>query len=73
MVDEKGIDLEPNTLTQVGIQETEIVRADQPYGWDKCTLEWEDENYPETTVYAPNLTYSIAVRNSYPCHISRLL
>ena len=62
LVDEKGIDLKPNTLTQVGIQETEIVRADQPYGWDNCTLDWEDENYPETTKYEPKLLYSIAVR-----------
>ena len=66
LVDEKGIDLEPNTLTQVGIQETEIVRADHPYGWDNCTLDWEDENYPKTAVYAPTLIYSIAVRSGSP-------
>ena len=44
--DEKGMDLSPNTLTQVAIQETNVTRQPFPYT-SKCFGDWNDTYYAD--------------------------
>ena len=59
LVDEFGLDILPNTLTNIGIQEIRITRQPSPYV-SNCTKDWSLSNY---TAHVPeNWNYSIAVR-----------
>ena len=55
------MDLQPNTLTQVAIGETQIGRLEYPYQ-SKCFDTWDDSEYPEVNENRPNMPYSSAVR-----------
>ena len=60
LVAEKGIDLQPNTLTQVAIQEHSITRLPSPYR-SKCYNSWNQSDYSQIQNTRPFLTYSITV------------
>ena len=57
------MDLQPNTLTQVAIEETQISRLPAPYE-SKCFNSWDDSGYPEVDEdgHRLNMPYSSAVR-----------
>ena len=57
------MDLQPNTLTQVAIEETQIKRLEHPYE-SNCFENWDDSGYPEVDDknHRPNMPYSSAVR-----------
>ena len=61
LVDEKGVDLQPNTLTQVAIQENQSKRLQAPYN-SNCYKTWDESGYPEVFDYRPQMPYSMAVR-----------
>ena len=60
LVDERGVDLQPNTLTQIAIQENKINRLPRPY-LSKCYSTWDQSDYPEITDQQPYLDYTVAV------------
>ena len=60
LVSDRGINLQPNTLTQVGFQENNVARLQKPYK-SKCFGSWNESGYPEVQAYVPYMTYSIAV------------
>ena len=57
------MDLQPNTLTQVAMEETQISRLEYPYV-SNCFENWDDSGYPEVDDegHRPNMPYSSAVR-----------
>ena len=59
-LDEKGSDLEPNTLTQVAFQKSTVTRLPAPYKAN-CYDSWEVAGYPEIKKHLPVLPYSISV------------
>ena len=63
LIAEKGIDLQPNTLTQVAIQEHNITRLPSPYRSD-CYDSWNQSDHSHVQNFHPQLTYSITVNRS---------
>ena len=63
LVDERGVDLQPNTLTQIAIQENKINRLSSPY-LSKCYSTWDQSDYPEITDQQPYLDYTVAVSDA---------
>ena len=61
VVDNVGIDLEPNTLARVALQQTNISRQPAPYA-SRCSSVWEG-TYSQVAKNNPNLPYSIVVRS----------
>ena len=61
LVSDRGINLQPNTLTQVGFQENNVARLPKPYK-SNCFASWNESGYPEVQKFRPHMTYSIAVR-----------
>ena len=60
LVAEKAVDLQPNTLTQVAIQEQSITRLPRPYR-SKCFDSWTQSDHPGIPELLPYLSYSITV------------
>ena len=63
-LDEKGSDLEPNTLTQVAFQKSTVTRLPAPYKAN-CYDGWEVAGYPEIKKHIPALPYSISVSSLF--------
>ena len=63
-LDEKGSDLEPNTLTQVAFQRSTVTRLPFPYEAN-CYDSWEVAGYPEIKKHLPVLPYSISVSSVF--------
>ena len=63
LVDERGVDLQPNTLTQIAIQENKINRLPSPY-LSKCYSTWDQSDYPEIKDQQPYLDYTVAVSDA---------
>ena len=60
LIAEKGIDLQPNTLTQVAVEENKITRLPWPYRSD-CFDSWNQSDHSQIQGFRPYLTYSITV------------
>ena len=60
LIDEKGIDIQPNTLTQLGVQEMVVTRIEAPWT-SQCINSWSMTNYSGVASHHPNLPYSMAV------------
>ena len=66
LVDEYGIDLRPNTLSQLAIQETVMQRIEKPYT-SMCIRSWHDSAYSVVAEHQPYLPYSMAVKVMLQC------
>ena len=71
-LDEKGSDLEPNTLTQVAFQKSTVTRLPAPYKAN-CYNSWEVAGYPEIKKHIPALPYSISVSSRFSVHFRSII